>query len=257
MPSLRHSLMLKKGGVISIVGAGGKTTLMFRLARELSKDGDRVLTTTTTKIYMPTRTQSSIVMISGSAKTIVHRARQVFKHHHHISAGSALLPLTNKLKGLKPETIDSLWQSGLFRWIIVEADGAAGRPLKAPALHEPVVPQSTRWHIGLVGLKAVGKPLTDQWAFRPQLVSRISGLRVGAPITEKAIAAVLMNPNGILKNSPPRAMRYAFLNQTDSTEQLAVAKRIASVLDSNGKNGFTRVLIGQTLYEPYVHIYYP
>jgi probable selenium-dependent hydroxylase accessory protein YqeC len=40
--------MLKKGGVISIVGAGGKTALMFRLARELSKDGGRVLTTTTT-----------------------------------------------------------------------------------------------------------------------------------------------------------------------------------------------------------------
>ena len=88
MPSLKHSLMLERGGVISIVGAGGKTTLMFRLARELSKDGDRVLTTTTTKIYMPTRAQSSIVMISGPAKTIVHRARQVFKHHHHISAGS-------------------------------------------------------------------------------------------------------------------------------------------------------------------------
>ncbi len=257
MTSLRHSLMLKKGGVISIVGAGGKTALMFRLARELSKDGDRVLTTTTTKIYMPTRTQSSIVMVSGSAETIAKRAREVFKRNSHISAGSAILHLKNKLKGLKPETIDALWQSGVFRWIIVEADGAAGRPLKAPALHEPVMPQSTRWLIGVVGLDAVGKPLTDKWVFRPQLVSKISGLAIGAAISENAIAAVLMDNNGIMKNSPPQAMRFAFLNQTDSQERLAIARRIAGVLDCREKTGFTRVLIGQTLYEPYVKIYYP
>ena len=249
--------MLKKGGVISIVGAGGKTALMFRLARELSRDGNRVLTTTTTKIYMPVSAQSSMVMISGSAETIAKSAREVFKRNQHVSAGSAILPLKNKLKGFKPEIIDSLWQSGVFHWIIVEADGAAGRPLKAPALHEPVVPQSTRWHIGVVGINAVGKPLTNQWAFRPRLVSKISGLAMGGAITEKAIAAVLMDNNGILKNSPPRAMRFAFLNQSDSTERLAIAKRIALALDGHEKKGVTRVLIGQTLYEPYVQIYYP
>jgi probable selenium-dependent hydroxylase accessory protein YqeC len=257
MASLRHSLKLKKGGVISIVGAGGKTALMFRLARELSKNGDRVLTTTTTKIYTPTRTQSSIVMVSSSAETIAKRAREAFKRNSHISAGSAILHLKNKLRGLKPETIDALWQSGVFRWIIVEADGAAGRPLKAPALHEPVIPQSTRWLIGVVGLDAVGKPLTDKWAFRPQLISRLCGLPIGAVITENAIAAVLMDNNGIMKNSPPEAMRFAFLNQTDSQERLMIAKRIAQILCGSEKTGFTRVLIGQTLYEPSVKIYYP
>ena len=257
MPSLRHSLMLERGGVISIVGAGGKTALMFRLARELSKDGDCVLTTTTTKIYKPAPTQSSIVMVSGSAEIIARGAQQVLKRNSHVSAGSAILPLRNKLKGLKPEIIDALWQSGVFRWIIVEADGAAGRPLKAPALHEPLIPQSTRWHVGVIGLNAVGKPLTDKWAFRPQLVSRISGLRIGSAITENAIANVLMDYNGIMKNSPARALRFAFINQTDSQERLAIAKKIAHLLDPGGKTGFTRVLIGQMLYEPSVKIYYP
>ncbi len=257
MTSLRHSLKLKKGGVISIVGAGGKTALMFRLARELSKDGDRVLTTTTTKIFMPTRKQSSIMMISESAETIVQHARELFRRNSHISAGSAILHLKNKLKGLKPETIDALWQSGAFRWIIVEADGAAGRPLKAPAAHEPVVPQSTRWLIGVVGLNAVGKPLTDKWVFRPKLVANITGLPFGATITEEAVAAVLTDDKGIMKNSPPETMRFAFLNQTDSEERLAIAKRIAQILGGSEKAGFTRVLIGQTLYEPPVKIYYP
>jgi probable selenium-dependent hydroxylase accessory protein YqeC len=257
MTSLRHSLNLKKGGVISIVGAGGKTALMFRLARELSKDGDRVLTTTTTKVFMPMRKQSSNVLISESAETIVQHARKLFKKNPHITAGSATLHLKNKLKGLKPKTIDALWQSGVFRWIIVEADGAAGRPLKAPAVHEPVVPQSTQWLIGVVGLDAVGKPLTDKWAFRPHLVTNVTGLAFGDVITEEAVAAVLTDDMGIMKNSPPEAMRFAFLNQTDSEERLVIGQRIAQILARSEKTGFTRVLIGQMLYEPPVHIYYP
>jgi probable selenium-dependent hydroxylase accessory protein YqeC len=257
MTSLRHSLKLKKGGVISIVGAGGKTALMFRLARELSKDGDRVLTTTTTKIFMPTRKQSSIMMISESAATIVQRARELFRQNSHISAGSAILHLKNKLKGLKPEAIDALWQSGVFRWIIVEADGAAGRPLKAPALHEPVIPQSTRWLIGVVGLDAVGKPLTDKWAFRTQLVSKITGLAPGEPINESAIAGVFMSSDGILKDLPVRARRFAFLNKADSQERLEAGKQIAKIISSHKEAGYTGVLIGQTLYEPPVKEYYP
>ena len=59
MTSLRQALLLGEGGVISLVGAGGKTSLMFRLAHELSLTGDSVLTTTTTKIYVPEPVQSS------------------------------------------------------------------------------------------------------------------------------------------------------------------------------------------------------
>jgi probable selenium-dependent hydroxylase accessory protein YqeC len=257
MASLRHSLSLKNGGVISLVGAGGKTSLMFRLARELTRDGGRVLTTTTTKIFTPMRKQSSILLLSESVKAIAQQANKLFKKNAHITAGSSILHLKHKLKGLKPETIDALWQSGVFRWIIVEADGAAGRALKAPAAHEPVVPQSTRWLIGVVGLVAVGKPLNAKWVFRPDLVSNMTGLDFGAAITEEAIATVLTDDKGIMKNSPPEALRFAFLNQADSEQRLIIAKRISQILGSTEESGFTRVLIGQMLYEPPVKTVYP
>jgi probable selenium-dependent hydroxylase accessory protein YqeC len=89
------------------------------------------------------------------------------------------------------------------------------------------------------------------------LVSKISGLANGAAITEKTIAAVLMDKNGIMKNSPPEAMRFAFLNKTDSEERLDIAKKIAQILGGSEKPGFTRVLIGQMLYEPFVKLCYP
>ena len=257
MTSLRHSLNLKNGGVISLVGAGGKSALMFRLARELSYQGAPVLTTTTTKIYTPNRKQSSIVMISESVRTLAIEARAILKCKPHISAGSRLIHFQNKLQGFPPETIDALWQTGVFRWIIVEADGAAGRPLKAPAFHEPVIPQCTKWVIGIGGLEAVGKPLTERWVFRPQLVSKITGLAPGEPINESAIADVFMSSDGILKNFPVQAKRFAFLNQADSQERLESGKQIAKIIASHKEAGFAGVLIGQTLYEPPVKEYYP
>jgi probable selenium-dependent hydroxylase accessory protein YqeC len=257
MTSLRHSLNLKNGGVISLVGAGGKTSLMFRLARELSGQGAAVLSTTTTKIYTPYRRQSSVVMISESAGALALKAKEILKRHSHITAGRRLIPFQNKLKGFPPEAIDAIWRSGVFRWIIVEADGAAKKPFKAPAGHEPVIPQSTKWLIGLVGLKAVGKALTERWAFRPQRVSKITGLAPGALITESAIADVLIHANGIMKGFPAQAKRFAFLNQAESEERLAAGRRIAKMINSHKATGLAGVLIGQTLYEPFVKEYYP
>jgi probable selenium-dependent hydroxylase accessory protein YqeC len=257
MTSLRHSLNLKNGGVISLVGAGGKTSLMFRLARELSGQGVPVLSTTTTKIYVPGRKQSPIVLITKSARVLAARAGTLLSRNSHISAGSQRIPLCNKLKGFPPEAIDALWQSGIFRWILVEADGAAGRSVKAPAAHEPVIPKCTKWVIGVVGLKAVGKPLTGKWAFRPQRVRQITGLAEGSIITESAIADLLIAENGILKGAPTGAIRVAFLNQADSQDQLESGKKILQMLTRRAKSEFARVLIGQTLYEPTVKEYYP
>jgi len=249
-------LNLKNGGIISLVGAGGKTALMYRLARELSRQGDAVLSTTTTRIYVPNRKQSSIVMVSESAAALAMEAKTLLKQSPHISGGRRLIPFQNKLKGFPPNAIDSIWQSGIFRWIVVEADGAAGRPVKAPAFHEPVIPQSSRWVIGVVGLAAVGRPLTEKWAFRTQLVSKITGLAPGEPINESAIASLFVNVEGILKNIPGHALRFVFLNQADSLERLATGRRIAKIIDSHKDTGIAGVLIGQTLYEPTVSAYY-
>jgi probable selenium-dependent hydroxylase accessory protein YqeC len=257
MFSLKHSLGLKKGGVISLVGAGGKTSLMFRLARELSKQDAAVLTTTTTKIYMPTRKQTPAVIMGECAKAVLKQAKTLLKRHRHISAGSRVLHFQNKLKGFSPEVIDHLWQSGIFRWIIVEADGAVGRPLKAPATHEPVIPQCTNWVVGIVGLQAVGKPLNARWAFRPQRVSQITGLAEGAILSESAIVKLFRDQNGILKNAPAAMIRMAFLNQADSQDRLECGRKIAQMLVRQPKSKFTRVLIGQMLYEPPVREYYP
>ena len=250
MTSLREGLMLEGGGVVSLVGGGGKTSLMFKLARELSMAGDTVLTTTTTKIFEPTPDQTGRVILSGSVPAVLERADELLDRHLHITAAVGLLPESGKLRGFGPEIIGEFWNSGLFKWIIVEADGAAGKPLKAPAAHEPVIPACTGRLVGVVGLNAVGQPLNDRLVFRSDQFSRLTGLRAGSDITEAAIADVFTCENGLFKGFYPQVMRIAFLNQADVKGNLAAGRRVVRILSQRRNVDLNRVVIGQIIFEP-------
>ena len=256
MTSLRQALMLGDGGVISLVGAGGKTSLMFKLAHELSMTGESVLTTTTTKIFEPGPDQSSCVIVSDSLTRLLDQAKGLIDKHPHITMALNRLPETGKLIGIPPEAVDSLWKSHLFRWIVIEADGAAGRPLKAPADHEPVIPDCTSCLVGLAGLSGIGQPLNDQWVFRPERFAELAGMSWNSNITETAVADVFTHKNGIFKNAPAKTARIAFLNQADTPENCAAGQRIARLLTEKINTGIKRVVIGQTQADlPVLEIY--
>ena len=256
MTSLRQALMLGEGGVISLVGAGGKTSLMFKLAHELSRTGGSVLTTTTTKILEPEPDQSSCVIVSDSITRLIDRAKELIDKHHHMTMARAKLPDTDKLIGIPPAAIDALWDSNLFRWIVVEADGAAGRPLKAPADHEPVIPDCTSCLVGLAGLNGIGRPLTDQWIFRPERFAELSGIALNSRVTETAVADVITHNKGLFKNAPAEAVRIAFLNKADTPETFGAGQRIARLLTEKLTTGLNRVVIGQTrAHSPVLEIY--
>ena len=250
MASLREGLMLEKGGVVSLVGAGGKTSLMFKLARELSMADESVLTTTTTKIFEPSRNQSSCVILSGSFKSILDQAEKLLRQHLHLTAAAGRLSNRGKLVGFEPEIIEELWNSGLFQWIIVEADGAAGRPIKVPAAHEPVIPSCTQRLVGIAGLNGVGQPLTDRLVFRHERFAELTGLGPGADISEAAIADVFAHEQGIFKSATADVVRIAFLNQADVEKNLSAGQRIARILSKKKNTGLKRVVIGQVMLEP-------
>ena len=248
--------MLEGQGVVSLVGAGGKTSLMFKLADEVTAAGDSVMTTTTTKILNPTARQSSNLIISDSVDTIIRAAGDLLnKNQRHVTvAASQVLP-DNKLIGLQPEVIDTLAETKLFRWIIAEADGAARKPLKAPADHEPVIPGSSTQVVGICGLSAVGNPLTDKWVHRSERFAEITGLRPGAGISAAAVGDMLIHENGIFKNTPSSALRIAFLNQADVPGAPAAGKRITDLLAGKQKTGLNRIVIGQIKLSPPVLTY--
>jgi probable selenium-dependent hydroxylase accessory protein YqeC len=250
MVSLKEGLMLEGGSVVSLVGGGGKTSLMFKLARELSMAGDTVLTTTTTKIFEPSRDQAACVILSGSVPDILDRADELLDEHLHLTAAVGKLPESGKLCGFQPEIIGELWNAGLFQWIIVEADGAAGKPLKAPAAHEPAIPACTTRLVGMLGLNGVGQPLTERLVFRHEHFARLTGLRLGSNVTDSAIADVLVRDDGLFKGFCPEVTRIAFFNQADVRANFSAGQRIGRILSKRKNTGLNRVIIGQILFDP-------
>jgi probable selenium-dependent hydroxylase accessory protein YqeC len=242
--SLREIFALQGGGVVSLVGGGGKTTLLFRLAAEIASSGQSVLTTTTTKILMPRHEQSAQIIISPHVAEVLKQAELILScGSRHITAAAYLDP-QHKLKGFDAGDIGKLRESGLFPWILVEADGAAQRPLKAPAVHEPLIPPCSRWVIAVAGLDAVGKPLTEEWVFRSRLFAALTGLAPGAVITESSVAAILSHEAGIMKGSPPGAWKCVFLNKAETAERKEAGRRIAGYLKAQGGIRPDMVVIG-------------
>lgn len=247
---LAESLLLSGGGVVSLVGAGGKTSLMYRLAHELAGSGQTVLTTTTTRIYPPTAEQCAVCILTPNADEILERAGAALRRHRHITAAAGSVAGSGKLSGLAPGDIGRLHAARVCDWIIVEADGAAGRPLKAPAAHEPVIPPGSGWTVGVVGLQALGQPLSDPWVFRTEAFARITGLAAGAAVTVEAVAAACAHEYGLFKGASADGRCLAFLNRADSPDRKAAAARIAALIRQSGGSRVRRVIVGQALAEP-------
>ena len=246
MIPLQKALLLEGRGVVSLVGAGGKTSMMFTLAREIAEAGDPVLTTTTTKILNPSPRQSSNLIVSDDLDAIVKSAENLIEDNQlHITLAADHVQPENKLIGIQPGVIDALAGTKLFRWLIVEADGAARKPLKAPADHEPVIPVSSTHVVGICGLSAVGNPLTETWVHRAKRYAKITGLEPGAKITATSLGDMLIHENGIFKTSPLTALRIAFLNQADVSGAQQTGQRIVEYMAGREKSGLNRIIIGQ------------
>lgn len=235
-------LLPEQPGIVCLVGAGGKTSLMFRLAKERVEHGQRVLTTTTTKIYRPEPWQSPLTGVTGNPLAWLDRHNFQEQSRHLTLAGKSLD--RNKLQGFTPETIEAIWSTGYFDWILVEADGAAGRPLKAPAAQEPVIPEATCCVIAVLGLQGFGRPLTEEWCFRPHIFAELSGLDREEAMDQASIFLVLTHAQGILKGTPSTASRSLFLNQADDGRLQEQARQFLRRLETEHPGFFRRTAIG-------------
>lgn len=233
---------LTEGGVVSFVGAGGKTSCMFRLAEEAAKKKHKVLTTTTTRILVPEPSQSLHVFTSQTVKQLVKVLEGEFAGAFHVTAAKSSDGY--KLAGYSVLQVDELADKGMFDWLLVEADGAAGKPLKAPAAHEPVVPERSRAVVGVIGLDCVGKIFNEGRVHRHRIYARITGLCPGQPISPISIARLICHPSGLFKGSPSGAERIVFLNKVDTIERGKPAQNIIDEVRNTGTDGVDRFIIG-------------
>ncbi len=241
--SLSQAFAIHPGEVISLVGGGGKTTLMFALAKELTAGGATVVTTTTTRILVPSAGDTFLIVEPDDSRMPARLGRSLEKHCHITLAAGRLAQ--GKLKGIRPELVATIAALKQVDYLIVEADGAARKPIKAPNATEPVIPPDTSLLLPVVGIDALGARLTQDYAFRPEIISALTHLPLGSIISADAIAILLTHPRGIIKGSPPAARIVPLVNKMDLALDSAAAEDLAFRILARRHPQITSVVLGQ------------
>ena len=154
------------------------------------------------------------------------------------------------MRGISPELADSLWNLYDINVLIIEADGASGRPVKAPREGEPVIPSSTTLVVAVLGLDGVGKELNDQNVFQASRVSKLTGIPEDEKMTEEGMALLMTHPEGLFKGAPNSSRLAAFLNKVDIPDGVAKAKKITRNIFEKKDVKIDRVILGQLKSEP-------
>jgi probable selenium-dependent hydroxylase accessory protein YqeC len=221
-----QALGVVRGDVVAVAGAGGKTTLVYRLAAEARACGLRVLVTTTTHMGTldPETTGPVLVESEGDGEAALGEA--LAREGRVTLLGRRLRD--DKLEGLPPSRVDAL--SRVADLVLVEADGARGRSLKVPAAHEPVIPSSSTVVVVVCALDVLGNPLDDERVHRVELVRAATGVEPGEAVDEDCVAMALRHADGYPSRIPPRARAGVFLNKAEDDRALAASARLAARL---------------------------
>lgn len=246
--TLAESFSIGKKEVISLVGAGGKTALLYALGRELSSLGGGVILTTTTKILEPAPSPFLLQFLSNDLGDMKKWVGENLHDHRSLLIARKRLP-DGKLEGIFPEWAEEIFSmDGVFT-IVAEADGSAGRPLKAPRDGEPVIPKNTTLLVPLIGIEAMGCPLDEEKVFRSAIASRLLNLSIGSTVTEEAIARLVME---WVKSGPSGARIVPLINKVDLPDGLEKARKLACYLLSIDPTRIRKVILGQLQQSPAV-----
>lgn len=218
------------------MGAGGKKTALYRLARELP--GRIALTAT---VLTPPFTQQVDNLVLEEDPLSRVRALARADSSPRLLGVARPSPKRGRWAGLLPAEVDALAAAKLFDAILVKADGARFRWIKAPAADEPALPSSATLVLPIISAQALGRPLDEAVAHHPEDLARLTGAQIGEPIQPEHVAALLSHPEGALKGVGS-ANVVPILNMVDDAETRARAERAAQIALAR-TDRFDRVLL--------------
>jgi probable selenium-dependent hydroxylase accessory protein YqeC len=228
---LSNIIDVPPGSLISLVGAGGKTTTMYTLASELAAQGKRVVTTTTTNIYFPKRGETDTLIVSTETPTLLKMVSSAWKQHHRVTVAGRVIG-AGKIAGIKPDQPYELLIKGGADVVIVEADGARHSMIKAPAEHEPLVPPQTTIALLLMSAAALNQPLSAEIAHRPERIAAVLGINQGEILIPHYVARLMTSDQGAMKNIPEAASVYLLLTHIPAVQKELIHEVIEQVLRS-------------------------
>lgn len=218
--SLLYALGIKESTapIISVVGAGGKTSTIEYLAKEYGIMKKQVIVTTTTHMYRPH-------ISKWCCKESMELIDQYLEKQMEVWVG---LPSgEDKMTSPSLSFLEQLMKKKIP--ILIEADGAKRLPFKVPGEHEPVLFQKSNIVIGVLGLDALGVPLKEV-CFRSSLAAKLLDKLEASMITEEDYVKVASSNYGLKKDVSSEMEYVVILNKADNKETVSKACRIRSML---------------------------
>ena len=216
---------IKKNDIVSIVGAGGKTSLMFLLANKLS--GKR-LVTTSTKIYKP----EGYTFLKGNTIKL--------KDEIYVSAKEELN--NGKISGINP-----LIDFKDFDYVLIEADGAQRKPLKSWSENEPIIVKETNITCGVIDISVLGKPASEQNIFRLDEYKKITDY--SEIISLSNIKDIILHKKGLFKNALGKKILY--INKVENKADEQAVKELIELLLEDHRFNLDLVIAGSVKEEKF------
>lgn len=205
--------------LIALVGGGGKTTSLYALAHEARQAGRTVIVTTTTHMV-----PHPGLFLTGTSSPAA--LRELLARYGIVTVGT----LTREDKMTGAEDLSACKAEADL--VVVEADGARLRPLKAPADHEPVIPPEADAVIALCGADCLGQRIREG-CHRPEQVAALLDKPLDAVLTPADVARVLLSSRGGRKSVGDKPFR-CIINKADTPQRRAGAEEIAGLLAAVG-----------------------
>lgn len=223
-PSLAKEIGLNKmvAPIISVVGAGGKTSTIEYLAEEYKSFGEKLIITTTTHMFQPTQWS----WCKEESMEIVERYLET---EDVVWVG---IPCeSNKIKSPSEAFLESLKECRVP--LLVEADGAKRLPFKVPGDKEPVFLEGSSIVIGVLGIDALGKPLKEV-CFRSNLAGKLLYKSEEEILTEEDFVEVITSEWGLKKGVKRNMDFLVILNKVDNKKREIQARRIRNMVQEKG-----------------------
>ncbi|MDR3338422.1 MAG: putative selenium-dependent hydroxylase accessory protein YqeC [Treponema sp.] len=228
---------------LTVIGSGGKTSLINLIAQRAASREKRVLVTTTTKIRM----------IEGAVVCgrLPHKGALLYRLKNGVTVAGCFNEQTGKLESPDEEDLAEIAPS--YNLVLIEGDGSRMLPLKAWAEHEPVVPPCTTHTVGVIPLWPLGKPVSAEIIHRLPLFSALTGAAEGERLTLDHLVRVICGNDApsAMKDGKGRSLfsaavgrKILFFNQIEAEPILEKARELAALLPEEFRSGLYGVIAG-------------
>lgn len=205
---------LNRALCIGFSGAGGKTTSLYQIARELHIMHEKVLITTTTMMF-PAENQLEIRVV----------ARETFNYEDLCDdvISQWFSQINKEGKGLSPKLTDiEKMNNHTEVWKLIEIDGSKHMPIKAPNLEEPVYCKGMDLVYGVIGASVFGETVSKERVHRLDRFLEITQTQIGDLISPEVIARLINHPEGLFRRLPEETSACVLIAQVRPEQEAFV-----------------------------------